>query len=125
MPEDSEEDTGEDSGRKTTKTVQPSTPPSSSSDGSAISAYDWCAGLGAIGFLETSYLTYIKLTNSDAFCPVGGGGTCGSVLNSDYSVVFGIKAILSFDSTSFRVGLDKKGNSLWSDRVVHCCFLLY
>jgi uncharacterized membrane protein len=38
--------------------------------------------------LETGYLSYLKLTGSEAFCPVVGGG-CGDVLDSDYSVVFG------------------------------------
>lgn len=50
--------------------------------------YSWFTGLGGIGMLDTAYLTYLKLTGSDAFCPVG-GGTCGDVLNSDYAVVFG------------------------------------
>ncbi|CAH2076591.1 unnamed protein product, partial [Thlaspi arvense] len=53
------------------------------------SAYNWYTGLGGIGMLDTAYLTYLKLTGSDAFCPVG-GGTCGDVLNSDYAVVFGL-----------------------------------
>lgn len=48
-----------------------------------------CAGLGGLGFVETTYLTYLKFTNSDAFCPIG-GGSCGDILNSDYAVVFGI-----------------------------------
>nr|GLL38554.1 thiol-disulfide oxidoreductase LTO1 [Ipomoea trifida] len=61
----------------------------STSSGSSISAYSWCAALGGIGFLETSYLTYLKLTESDAFCPVS-GGSCGDILNSSYSVVFGV-----------------------------------
>ncbi|KAH7690148.1 Thioredoxin-like protein [Dioscorea alata] len=47
------------------------------------------AGLGGLGLLETGYLTYLKLTNSEAFCPVG-GGSCSDVLNSDYSSIFGI-----------------------------------
>ncbi|KAL7255604.1 hypothetical protein ACSBR1_009694 [Camellia fascicularis] len=55
----------------------------------SISSYSWCAGLGGLGFLETSYLTYLKLTNSDAFCPIG-GATCGDILNSDYASVFGV-----------------------------------
>lgn len=62
---------------------------SSSSSSPSISAYSWCAGLGGLGFLETTYLTYLKLTNSDAFCPIG-GGTCSDVLNSDYAAVFGV-----------------------------------
>ncbi|XAR71070.1 hypothetical protein NMG60_11028167 [Bertholletia excelsa] len=62
---------------------------SSASASPGISTYSWCAGLGGLGFLETSYLTYLKLTNSDAFCPIG-GGTCGDVLNSDYASVFGV-----------------------------------
>ncbi|MQM08113.1 hypothetical protein Taro_040965 [Colocasia esculenta] len=60
---------------------------SSSTEG--ISAYSWCAGLGGLGFVETCYLSFLKLTDSKAFCPVGGGG-CGDVLDSDYAVVFGI-----------------------------------
>ncbi|KAF8377754.1 hypothetical protein HHK36_031139 [Tetracentron sinense] len=47
----------------------------------SISAYNWCAALGALGFIETGYLTYLKLTNSSAFCPTG-GGSCGDILNS-------------------------------------------
>ncbi|XP_058185178.1 thiol-disulfide oxidoreductase LTO1 [Rhododendron vialii] len=66
-----------------------SSPLSSSSDSSGISTYSWCAGLGGIGLVETSYLTYLKLTNSDAFCPIG-GGTCGDILNSDYASVYGV-----------------------------------
>ncbi|GKV45145.1 hypothetical protein SLEP1_g52255 [Rubroshorea leprosula] len=66
-----------------------STTVSSSSFSSSNSTYKWCAGIGAVGFLETAYLTYVKLSNSDAFCPVG-GGNCGDVLNSDYAVIFGV-----------------------------------
>ncbi|KAL8549921.1 hypothetical protein ACS0TY_008670 [Phlomoides rotata] len=58
-------------------------------DVSGISAYRWCAALGGIGFLETAYLTYLKLTNSDAFCPTG-GASCTNILTSDYSFVFGV-----------------------------------
>ncbi|KAI9109618.1 hypothetical protein K1719_019248 [Acacia pycnantha] len=47
------------------------------------------AAIGGIGFLETAYLTYLKLTNSEAFCPIG-GGTCSDVLNSDYALLFGV-----------------------------------
>lgn len=54
-----------------------------------ISTSNWCAALGAVGFLETAYLTYLKLSNSEAFCAVGGGG-CNDVLNSEYSSVFGV-----------------------------------
>lgn len=64
------------------------TTPSPSST-SGFSPYGWCAGIGGVGFLETTYLSYLKLTNSDAFCPIG-GASCGDVLNSDYAVVFGI-----------------------------------
>ncbi|CAI9094466.1 OLC1v1030212C1 [Oldenlandia corymbosa var. corymbosa] len=49
----------------------------------------WYGVLGGLGFLETSYLTFLKLTQSEAFCPVN-GGSCGSILNSDYSLVFGV-----------------------------------
>lgn len=56
---------------------------------SSISAYNWCAALGGIGFLETSYLTFLKFTDSEAFCPAGAGGSCSDILNSSYSDVFG------------------------------------
>ncbi|ESQ53517.1 hypothetical protein EUTSA_v10025477mg [Eutrema salsugineum] len=66
---------------------------SSSSSATEVSTnswtYNWYTGIGGVGMLDTAYLTYLKLTGSDAFCPVG-GGTCGDVLNSDYAVVFGI-----------------------------------
>lgn len=55
---------------------------------SGISPYTWCAGIGGLGFLETTYLTYSKLTGSDAFCPVG-GGSCTDILNSNYALVYG------------------------------------
>ncbi|KAH9710734.1 Thiol-disulfide oxidoreductase LTO1 [Citrus sinensis] len=64
------------------------TTPSPSST-SGFSPYGWCAGIGGVGFLETTYLSYLRLTNSDAFCPIG-GASCGDVLNSDYAVVFGV-----------------------------------
>ncbi|GKD82644.1 thiol-disulfide oxidoreductase LTO1 [Tanacetum coccineum] len=65
----------------------------SGSSGSGLSSsggslYSLCAGIGGLGFLETSYLTYSKLTGSEAFCPVG-GGSCGDVLNSSYAVAYG------------------------------------
>ncbi|KAJ4841626.1 hypothetical protein Tsubulata_004921 [Turnera subulata] len=63
--------------------------PSSPSSSSGDSAYSWSAALGGLGFCETAYLTYLKLTDSDAFCPAG-GGSCGDVLNSDYAAVFGV-----------------------------------
>ncbi|XP_051115443.1 thiol-disulfide oxidoreductase LTO1-like [Andrographis paniculata] len=58
-------------------------------DDSGVSVYKWLVGLGGIGFLETGYLTYLKLADTDAFCPTG-GGSCTSILTSDYSNVFGI-----------------------------------
>ncbi|KAH6784596.1 dehydrogenase [Perilla frutescens var. hirtella] len=54
-----------------------------------ISAYRWCAALGGVGFLESAYLTYLKLTDSDAFCPIA-EGSCNAVLNSDFASVFGV-----------------------------------
>ncbi|KAI3747688.1 hypothetical protein L6452_10273 [Arctium lappa] len=68
---------------------EPTSLSSGSSTSTGISSYSWCAGLGGLGFLETGYLTYSKLTGSDAFCPIG-GGSCGDILNSNYAVVFGI-----------------------------------
>ncbi|KAG8373609.1 hypothetical protein BUALT_Bualt11G0042100 [Buddleja alternifolia] len=80
------------------KRITPSSSESSSSsparidgddDSTSISSYRWCAGLGAIGFVETAYLTFLKLTNSDAFCPTG-GASCTTILTSEYSSVFGV-----------------------------------
>lgn len=93
MSEENSGDTEKNIELRTTSsssTIPPASPRLSDSDGSAMSSFNWCAGLGGIGFVETSYLSYLKLTNSDAFCPLGGGGSCGSVLNSEYSVIFGI-----------------------------------
>ncbi|KAI4364692.1 hypothetical protein MLD38_020748 [Melastoma candidum] len=52
-------------------------------------SYTWSALIGGVGLVETAYLTYVKVTSSDAFCAVG-GGSCSDVLNSDYASVFGI-----------------------------------
>lgn len=60
---------------------------------SSISSYSWCAGIGALGFLETGYLTYLKLSGNEAFCPIG-GGSCSDVLNSEYAMVFGVPLTL-------------------------------
>lgn len=66
---------------------------SSSSSEPETSTTDWTykliSGIAGIGFIETSYLAYLKFTGSDVFCPVG-GDTCSSILNSDYAVVFGV-----------------------------------
>ncbi|KAL3654706.1 hypothetical protein CASFOL_001441 [Castilleja foliolosa] len=85
-------------------------------DDTGISSYKWCAGLGGIGLLETSYLTYLKLTNSDALCPMG-GGSCTTILNSDYSFVFGIPlplfGMLAYGLvTSLGLQLAAKGRTL-------------
>lgn len=96
----------------------PSDSPSSSSvvgdEDADISAYKWIAALGGIGFLETAYLTYLKLTNSDAFCPTG-GGSCTTILTSDYSSVFGVPlalfGMLAYGlvaSLGLQLGTDKK-----------------
>ncbi|XP_062102722.1 thiol-disulfide oxidoreductase LTO1 [Humulus lupulus] len=75
---------------------EPDTTSSSSSSSSLSSSssprdlsYNLYAGLGAVGFVETTYLTYLKLTNSSVFCPIG-GGSCSDILNSDYAQVFGV-----------------------------------
>lgn len=78
-----------------------SSSPSTSEVPIDTSSYNLYTVLGGIGMLDTAYLTYLKLTGSDAFCPVGGGGACGDVLNSDYALVFGWYYLIhrfSFDS---------------------------
>lgn len=67
----------------------PTTPPAPPSSLWGVSTSAWTAGVAGLGVLETGYLSYLKLTGSEAFCPVGGGG-CGDVLDSDYSFIFGI-----------------------------------
>ncbi|XP_004512236.1 thiol-disulfide oxidoreductase LTO1 isoform X2 [Cicer arietinum] len=66
---------------------------SPSSSDSETSTTDWTfkliSGIAGTGFIETSYLTYLKLTGSGVFCPIG-GGTCSDILNSDYALVFGV-----------------------------------
>ncbi|XWS42202.1 hypothetical protein CRYUN_Cryun17cG0147900 [Craigia yunnanensis] len=79
----------QDSESEAETTSSPSSSSSSISLPSSNSTYNWRAGLGAIGLVETAYLTYLKLSDSDAFCPLG-GGSCGDVLNSDYAVIFGV-----------------------------------
>ncbi|KAG6524341.1 hypothetical protein ZIOFF_014247 [Zingiber officinale] len=74
------------------------------------------AGLGALGFLETAYLTYVKFTGAEAFCPVG-GGSCGGVLNSDYSFIFGLPlpllGMLAYGSVAL-LSLQQSGKNLIS-----------
>ncbi|CAL9228368.1 unnamed protein product [Arabidopsis halleri] len=82
----SEPENGEDSAPSLSSSSSSSTSEVSTSDSST---YNWYTGIGGIGMLDTAYLTYLKVTGSDAFCPIG-GGTCGDVLNSDYAVVFGV-----------------------------------
>ncbi|KAK4480000.1 hypothetical protein RD792_013057 [Penstemon davidsonii] len=73
-----------------------SSPPSFESSSPSIdddrgtdpAAYKWCAALGGVGFLETAYLSYLKFTDTDAFCPTG-GASCTTILTSGYSYVFG------------------------------------
>lgn len=61
----------------------------SSSSSMNTSVYSWILAIGGIGLLDTGYLSYLKLTNSDAFCPIG-GGSCGDILNSGYAAIFGV-----------------------------------
>ncbi|KAL0332770.1 UNVERIFIED_CONTAM: Thiol-disulfide oxidoreductase LTO1 [Sesamum calycinum] len=90
----SERSKGSAQSESETTSLSPSCLESSSSstfieeDERSISAYKWCAALGGIGFAETGYLTYLKLTDTDAFCPMG-GGSCTTILNSDYSSILG------------------------------------
>ncbi|MCO5561981.1 hypothetical protein L7F22_015607 [Adiantum nelumboides] len=54
-----------------------------------VADYGVVAGLATAGFAETVYLTYMKLLGGPVSCPIG-GGSCDDVLNSDYSLVFGV-----------------------------------
>ncbi|WOL05896.1 thiol-disulfide oxidoreductase LTO1 isoform X2 [Canna indica] len=81
-----------------------------------ISTSSWSAGLGTIGFLETAYLTYLKFSGAEAFCPVG-GGNCSDILNSDYSFAFGLPlplfGMLAYGSVAL-LSLQKSGKNLLS-----------
>lgn len=46
------------------------------------------SALASLGFLETTYLTTIKLAGVQIACPISGG--CSSVLTSDYSNMWGV-----------------------------------
>ncbi|KAL3838872.1 hypothetical protein ACJIZ3_023463 [Penstemon smallii] len=67
---------------------EPSSPSIDDDRGTDLAAYNWCAALGGVGFLETAYLSYLKFTDTDAFCPTG-GASCTTILTSGYSYVFG------------------------------------
>ncbi|KAG2543727.1 hypothetical protein PVAP13_9NG756800 [Panicum virgatum] len=87
-------DPSSQSQKQDTAAAPPTLPPEkptkeSTSSLLGISTSTWSAGVAGLGFLETGYLTYLKLTGSEAFCPISGGG-CGDVLDSDYSAIFGI-----------------------------------
>ncbi|CAN8327866.1 unnamed protein product [Cochlearia groenlandica] len=85
----SDPEDGGDSAPSSSSSSSSTSSSSASEVATKSSIYSWYAGIGAIGMLDTAYLTYLKLTGSDAFCPVG-GDTCGNVLSSDYAAVFGI-----------------------------------
>ncbi|KAL0350267.1 UNVERIFIED_CONTAM: Thiol-disulfide oxidoreductase LTO1 [Sesamum radiatum] len=99
----SERSKGSAQSESETTSLSPSCLESSSSstfieeDERSISAYKWCAALGGIGFAETGYLTYLKLTDTDAFCPMG-GGSCTTILNSDYSSILGVNCNVGLSS---------------------------
>lgn len=79
------------------------------------------AGLASLGFVETAYLTYMRISGGPVTCPVG-GGSCEDVLTGPYSSVFGVPlsavgalaygtvavlGVLGVTSTSYRVaGVD-------------------
>ncbi|KAL7104084.1 hypothetical protein ACP275_08G222300 [Erythranthe tilingii] len=86
-------------------------PPSSSSvitgeDDWSISSNRWCAALGGIGFLETAYLTYLQITDSDAFFPTEWGSST-TILTSAYIPLFGMAAYGLFFITLKNFGFDK------------------
>ncbi|EAW33729.1 vitamin K epoxide reductase family protein [Lyngbya sp. PCC 8106] len=49
------------------------------------------AAIASIGVVETTYLTWVKLTGGSAACPTDG---CNQVLNSPYASVFGLPLTL-------------------------------
>ena len=49
-------------------------------------------GLGFIGLLDSAYLTWIKLSNTEAYC--AGIGQCDVVNSSEYAEIFGFPIAL-------------------------------
>ncbi|OAE24631.1 hypothetical protein AXG93_4080s1110 [Marchantia polymorpha subsp. ruderalis] len=54
--------------------------------------YGLITGLASVGFLETGYLTWAKVTGGSVTCPIGAG--CSDVLDSSYAYVFGVPLAL-------------------------------
>ncbi len=53
--------------------------------------------IAILGIIITGYLTYVHITHTQPFCPLGGEGTCGSVLQSSYATMFHVPvALLGF-----------------------------
>ncbi|KAG4403675.1 hypothetical protein GLYMA_01G161400v4 [Glycine max] len=74
-------------------------------------------------FLETLYLTYLKLTGADAFCPVG-GGSCSKILDSDYAVVFAFLSFTLFYVTVKDIGLQEVSKQLGMQLLVASLVIL-
>lgn len=72
--------------------------------------------IAGIGFLDSFYLSWLKLTHREAFC--GGSGDCQTVANSLYSEVAGIPiAILGMGAYLVIIGLLylESKNQLWRE----------
>lgn len=63
--------------------------PSTDEHGGLLVTNGLITGLAAVGFVETAYLAFVKLSGGAVSCPLG-GGTCNDVLNSEYATVFGV-----------------------------------
>lgn len=52
-------------------------------------SYSFITGLGAVGLLETVYLTWSKLSGGSVVCPLG-AAACADVLDSEYASIYGV-----------------------------------
>ncbi|KAL2643743.1 hypothetical protein R1flu_011330 [Riccia fluitans] len=68
--------------------------------------YGLITGLASVGFLETGYLTWAKISGGSVACPIGAG--CNDVLDSSYAYVFGVPLALvgmvAYGSVAFLSG---------------------
>ncbi|KAL3696822.1 hypothetical protein R1sor_010898 [Riccia sorocarpa] len=68
--------------------------------------YGLITGLASVGFVETAYLTWAKISGGPVTCPVGSG--CNDVLDSSYAYVFGVPlalvGLVAYGSVAFLSG---------------------
>lgn len=98
--DDSEKSSSEASQASSESEISPSVVDASEEGGDSGSSrgqqpripYGLVTALASLGFVETSYLTWAKISGTSVACSVG--GSCTDVLDSSYATVFGIPLAL-------------------------------